>query len=249
MAQTIQAVTSPHIEHGMLLDLILPNPDWDSELPEGPSNLRNITYYISNCYTNVVYNGRTYVALAGFLDISDLQGDLQNTNNEMSISLSAIPSAYIEAIIGEPIKGGTIRIYRVFFDSETQLIKQVSGIDQVFMRFDGIITNFAVQEDTGITDLAGGDVTHTITVTCSSVLGVLENRYSGRRTNTTSYQSTDGTTADLRFTNFYYYYPNATDRTIASLEKNITTAIKVDPSMDRVVALKNASFDFGKDPE
>jgi hypothetical protein len=241
MAQTIAAVQAPHIEHGVLIDLELYNPQFNPDQVESPSNIRTLTYNISNCYTAITYNGKTYQALAGFIDITQIQGDLQNTNNEISLSLSAIPSAYIESVIGYPIKGGNIRIYRVFFDSDTQLVKQVSGQTQVFLRFAGIINNFAVQEDVGTSDLSGGDVTHTITITCSSILGVLENRVTGRRTNETSYQTTENT-----FTNFYYYHPNATDRTVESLETYITTAIKTDPSMSRVVALKNASFDFGK---
>ena len=248
MAQTIGAVQTPHIEHGMLIDLVLPNPDWNPELPEGPGNYRNNYYYISNCYTNVSYNGHNYIALAGFLDITEVQTELQGTNNEISLSLSAIPESYIEMFLATSVKGGSIRIYRVFFDSETQLIKTVDGVEQVFLRFDGVISNFAVQEDTGITEVSGGEVTHTISVQASSILGVLEFRYSGRRTNETSYQATDGSLQDQRFANQYYYYPVPENRYQASLESYITTAIKTDPSMRRIPLLKAASFDFGKDP-
>lgn len=210
MAQTILAVDNPAIEHGVLIDLTLPDPETNDP----------ILYRISNCYTNVVYAGNTYTALGGFLQITDIQGDLQSTNNEITLGLSAIPAEYIEAIMGREIKGGTIRIYRVFFDTATQQIKNLGGTDQVFLRFDGYITNFAIQED--VASYQTADVTHTITVTASSILGVLENRVSGRRTNTNSYQRQYG-------------------------EQYITSAILVDPSMDRIVTLKAASFDFGKE--
>jgi hypothetical protein len=211
MAQTIQAVDNPAIEHGVLIDLTLPDP-----ITNDP-----ILYRISNCYTNVVYAGNTYTALGGFLQVTDIQGDLQSTNNEITLSLSAIPSDYIESIMGREIKGGTMRIYRAFFDTATQQIKNISGTDQIFLRFDGYITNFAIQED--IASYQTADVTHTITVTASSILGILEGRVSGRRTNETSYQR-------------------------AFSEQFITGAITSDPSMSRVVALKAASFDFGKKP-
>lgn len=210
MAQTIPAVQSPAIEHGVLIDLTLPDPDTGDA----------ILYRISNCYTNVVYAGNTYTALGGFLQINDIQGDLQSTKNDISLGLSAIPAEYIEAIMGREIKGGNIRIYRAFFDTATQQIKNVSGTDQVFLRFDGYITNFAIQED--VASYQTADVTHTITVTASSILGVLENRVSGRRTNTTSYQRQYS-------------------------EQYITSAILTDPAMDRVVTLKAATFDFGKE--
>lgn len=209
MAQTIAAVNSPGIEHGVLIDLSLPDPT------TGAATL----YRISNCYTNVVYNGNTYTALGGFLQVTDIQGDLQNTNSDITLGLSAIPAEYIEAIMKREIKGGTIRIYRVFFDTATQQVQTISGVQQVFLRFDGIINNFAIQED--IASYQTADVTHTISVSASSILSVIENRVAGRRTNEQSYQT---------------YFA----------EQNITGSITSDPSMSRVVALRAASFDFGK---
>lgn len=209
MAQTIAAVNNPGIEHGVLIDLTLPDPT------TGAATL----YRISNCYTNVVYNGNTYTALGGFLQVTDIQGDLQSTNNDITLGLSAIPPEYIEAIMKQQIKGGIIRIYRAFFDTATQTLQTIGGVPQVFLRFDGIINNYAVQED--VASYQNADVTHTITVTASSILAVLENRMSGRRTNEQSYQQFFG-------------------------EANITSSILTDPSMSRVVALRAASFDFGK---
>lgn len=209
MAQTIAAVNNPGIEHGVLIDLSLPDPT------TGAATL----YRISNCYTDVVYNNRTYTALGGFLQVTDIQGDLQSTNNDITLGLSAIPPDYIEAIMKQQIKGGTIRIYRVFFDTQSQTVQTIGGVPQVFLRFDGIINNFAVQED--VASNQNADVTHSITVTASSILAVLENRQSGRRTNEQSYQQFFG-------------------------EANITGNILTDPSMSRVVALRAASFDFGR---
>ena len=204
MAQTITAVQSAGIEHGVLIDLTLPDPITNDA----------VLYRISNCYTNVTHNGNTYTALGGFLNVSDIQGDLQKTANDITLSLSAIPAEYIEAIMKQEIKGGTLRIYRAFFDSATQTVIP----NQVFLRFDGYITNYAIQEDVN-----PEAVTHTITVTASSILGILEQRVSGRRTNESSYQR---------------YFA----------EQNITHNIETDPSMSRVVTLKAASFDFGKKP-
>jgi hypothetical protein len=207
MAQSITAVNSPGIEHGVLIDLTL--PDQITGLP--------IIHRISNCYTNVIHNGNTYLALGGFLQITDIQGDLQSTNNEITLALSAIEPDYIEAIMKQEIKGGALKIYRVFFDTVTQEV--ITG--QVFLRFDGVINNFAIQESTSNSGNFSPELTHTITVTASSIQGVLEGRTSGRRTNQQSYQK---------------FYP----------EQFITNAIAVDPLMNRVVTLRAASFDFGK---
>lgn len=173
------------------------------------------TFYISNCYKEVVYNSNTYQALAGFLTISDIQSNISNANDEVQVSLSAIPSTYIAAVVGSQIKGGEINIYRVFFDYRTQEV--ITG--EIYRRFTGIVNNFTVQEDITTLSLTP-EVSHTITIIASSIMGVLENKVSGRRTNRQDYQI------------FYTELNNV----------NYAT----DPSMDRVDTLFNQSFDFGK---
>jgi hypothetical protein len=200
MSTAIPAVDESAIEHGVLIDL----------------TLDGTTYHISNCYKDVSHGGNTYQALAGFLTVSDIQNNISNSSEELQLGLSAIPSTYIEEILGQPIKGGSIQIYRAFFNYRTQEV--LTG--EVYKRFSGVITNFAVNEDTNI-DSQNAEITHTITVMASNVMGVLENRVSGRRTNRQDYQVNWG-------------------------ETYFTVDITTDPSMDRVEALHNANFDFGR---
>lgn len=167
MTTTISQVNQNNIEYGVLIDI----------------TLDNTTYYISNCYKEVVYDGNTYQALAGFLTVSEIQNNISNANDEIQVSLSAIPPNYIAAVLGEPIKGGEINIYRAFFDYTTQ---QVIA-NAVYRRFTGVISNFSVQEDIN-TEGASPEVNHTITIIASSIMGVLENKVSGRRTNQEDYQ-------------------------------------------------------------
>ena len=175
----------------------------------------SVTYYISNCYREVVHNSKTYQALAGFLSVSEIQNNISNANDEIQVSLSAIPPNYIAAVLGTQIKGGDINIYRAFFDYRTQQV--IAGA--VYKRFTGVISNYSVQEDL---DVAGAtpDVNHTITIIASSIIGVLENKISGRRTNQEDYQ---------------IFWPELNNVNYAA-----------DPSMNRVEVLFNSSFDFGK---
>lgn len=175
----------------------------------------SVTYYISNCYREVFHNSKTYQALAGFLTVSEIQNNISNANDEIQVSLSAIPPNYIAAVLGTQIKGGEINIYRAFFDYRTQQVLA----NAVYKRFTGVISNYSVQEDL---DAAGAspDVNHTITIIASSIMGVLENKISGRRTNQEDYQ---------------IFWPELNNVNYAA-----------DPSMNRVEALFNSSFDFGK---
>lgn len=194
--KTMNAVLSTKIEYGVLIDL----------------TLNDVEYNISNCAANVLHNNKTYTALAGFLDISEIQSNLANATDEIQVSLSAIPSNYLAATLDTQIKGGRIAIYRAFFDYNTQAI--ITG--QIHKRFEGIVSNYSVQENLEVTG-QGGDVTHTITIIASSIMGVLENRISGRRTNKRD---------------FSIVYPEISNT--------------ADKSMDNVEALFNSSFDFGR---
>jgi hypothetical protein len=173
------------------------------------------TYYISNCYREVTHNTKTYLALAGFLSVSEIQNNISNANDEVQVSLSAIPPEYIAATLDTQIKGGEINIYRCFFDYQTQQVLT----NGVYKRFTGVVSNFSVQEDLNATG-ASPDISHTITIIASSIMGVLENKVSGRRTNQEDYQ---------RFWT----------------ELNNVNYLS-DPSMNRVEVLFNSSFDFGK---
>ena len=281
MTTTISQVdTGRSIEHGVLIDL----------------TLDGTTYYISNCWKTIPNPDfpsdptKAYQALAGFLTVSEIQSNISNANDEIQISLSAIPPTYIAAVLGEPIKGGEINIYRAFFDYTTQEI--ITGA--IYRRFTGIISNYSVQEDLDATTMTP-EVNHTITIIASSIMGVLENKISGRRTNKQDYalswaelpitnklitaissnvltSSSHGLavgqqikyldTTQLGLTQNQVYYviaPVAANTfklsaTLGGASLTLTNGsglsldwYYVDPSMDRVDALFNSSFDFGKD--
>ena len=197
MTITISAVdTERSIEHGVLIDITLTNP---------ATNISE-THYISNCYKPIVYDGHTYEALAGFLTVSEIQSNISNANDEIQVSLSAIPPEYIAATLGTQIKGGEINIYRAFFDYKTQEI--ITG--EIYRRFTGIVSNFSVQEDLDVTN-AEPTVNHTITIIASSIMGVLENKVSGRRTNKQDYQQ-------------YWAELPITFKTITAISSNVLTS-------------------------
>lgn len=224
MAQ-IPAVQTNTIEHGVLLQLTIPNS----------ANTGTETYYISNCYNNITYAGNTYTALGGFLQVGEIQNNIQNAVDELSVTLSAIPEGYLEFVVDRQIKGGEIKVYRVFFDTATQTVRNIDGVDQIFLRFKGIINNYAVQEDID-QNSALPTTSHNITITCSSILSILDNRVSGRRTNRNDYQ--------------YRYLDKLITLGPGSATWGayiLNTQITTDKSLNRIETLHNANFDFGKD--
>lgn len=210
MTQTITPVQSKAITHGLLIQL----------------DIEATTYYFTTGVNAVTYpnaGGVEHQPLGGFLAISDIQNNLQNSADELTLSLSGIPQNYIGAIVGTKIKGGNIRIYRYFLDNNRQIVD-----NRVFARFKGIITNFSVSEDIQNNDTSV-DINYTISLVCSSLFGVLENRISGRRTNQIDYQ--------IQYQNIV--------AGVKTNERYITSAVSTDPSMNRVITLFDEKFDFG----
>ena len=161
MATTIAPVDGTfNVKHAMLVDL----------------NLTSNVYYVSTAWKPVTYNTNTYTELGAFLSISDMTEDIKTTNGDITLQLTGIPSNqdYMAEVLTTPIKGGEVTVYRAFFNDDYSLD---SG--NVFQRFKGIITNFAIEETENILE---GSLTSTIGISCASINTILENKVSGQRT-------------------------------------------------------------------
>lgn len=161
MATSIPPVDGTfNVKHALLIDL----------------NLSSNVYYLSSAWKPVTYNSNDYTELGAFLNVSNMTEDIKTTNGDISLSLSGIPSNedYMAEVLGTPIKGGEVTIYRAFFNDDYSLD---SG--NVFQRFKGIITNFAIEETENILQ---GQLTSSIGITCASINTILENKIAGQRT-------------------------------------------------------------------
>ena len=177
MAISIPAVSNSRVRHGMLIKL----------------TVNGTNYFIANTYGPVTYQGDTYLGLGHFLGMDQIQDDIKSTSAGVQISLSGIPkdageqglgaySSYVALILDQKIKGSLIRIYRVFFDVDTNQLLT----DSVSMRFSGYISNYSITD--GI-DLEAKSNAKTVVITCSSVNSILERQITGRRTNQTDQRS------------------------------------------------------------
>lgn len=125
----------------------------------------------------------SYTGLGNFLNISSSTTELKASGNQVTISLSGIPSSSLYEIMNSKIKGSRIQVWRVIYNPSNQT--QSTIVDPV-CRFSGIVNNYGLDETFDRDTLTS---TNTINLVCSSMIDVLSNTLSGRRTNPTDQQS------------------------------------------------------------
>lgn len=159
MSTSIPAVDNElNIKHALLLDLTF------------GANV----YYVSSAFKPITFDGNTYTELGSFLQLGEIQDDIKTTNGDIGITLSGVPQENLDAVLDTKVKGGEVIVRRAFFNDDFSLD---SG--NVVQRFKGIITNLQIEENY---DILEGDRTNSVSVSCSSIVTILENKTSGQRT-------------------------------------------------------------------
>ena len=156
MATTITEVTANNIKHCLLIQL----------------QIGSTTYYVSNSWKTITYDGNDYTELGAFLSVGEFTEDIKTTNGDLSLSLAGIPAGNVQTVLQNQVKGGAVTIYRAFFDDNY-------AVTNVYPRYKGIITNYSISEDV---DLENGDITNSVGIAVSSINTILENRVNGQRT-------------------------------------------------------------------
>jgi len=137
----------------------------------------------SSSFQPETINNETYTPLSGLLSIGPLQNDIKVTSADTIIAVSGIAGNNIATVLNNNVRGSFVELYRGFYNSNYQLAN-------VYLRFTGIVTNYAIQEDR--TNL---DDNFTVSLTASSFKVILDGRIAGRKTNQAAWQ---------------YFYPNDT---------------------------------------
>jgi hypothetical protein len=117
----------------------------------------------------------TYSAQGEFLSHSAINEDFDVTVGKFSISLSGLPSGYLDKFIGNEPEGKRVVVYKCFLDVNTLEVigsNDSAGSTQAITMFDGQIFNVAIQEAAN---------SCTIQVDCSSIFADFE-RTAGRKT-------------------------------------------------------------------
>lgn len=126
----------------------------------------------------ITIDGEDYTGLGRLMSISASSSELTPSNSSLTISLSGIPNTSIAEIVNSKIKGSPVEVWRVFFNPVTG--EQLAIAGNPAGRFFGIVDNYSLDEEF---DYDSRSSTNRITMTCSSVISVLDNKVAGRRTN------------------------------------------------------------------
>jgi hypothetical protein len=122
----------------------------------------------------VTINSETYTPLGEFLSITSSTSELRPSENPLTIAISGIPTNNINEIVHSKIKGAPISIYRGYFTTAGVQIGDFGG------RFIGSVNNYSIQEEF---DIVTRTSSHMLMLECSSSVGLLSQKVSGRKTN------------------------------------------------------------------
>jgi len=156
MATTITEVSENNIKHCLLIQL----------------QIDTTTYYISNSWKTITYDGNDYTELGAFLGVGEFTEDIKTTNGDLNMVLTGIPAGNVQTVLQNQVKGGAVTIFRAFFDDNY-------AVTNVYPRYKGVITNYAISEDVNLQE---GDITNSVSISVASINTILENRVNGQRT-------------------------------------------------------------------
>lgn len=123
-------------------------------------------------------NAQDYIGLGSLIGISSTTSELRSSSGGITVTIAGIPNSSISQIVNSSIKGSPIVIQRVIFDPTTGDIISIPG--NPVGRFYGIVNNYSLDEEYTFDSKIA---TNTITLICASKVEMMNNKVSGRRTN------------------------------------------------------------------
>lgn len=132
----------------------------------------------SDYHRAITLNSVNYEGLGQLLSVTNVSSSLRAAPQELTISISGIPQENITDFISRKIRGSRVNVLRAFFDVTTGELLNIS--ENPAGMFRGVVSNFEVSDDLEMGDNTG---TVTVTFTCTSIVELLNNKVTGRRTN------------------------------------------------------------------
>jgi len=125
-----------------------------------------------------------FSGLGQLVKVSDATRDIKSTANETSITMVGIDTAMLGFVLGHDIKGSEVEMWHGFFDVNG-VLETTGGTGGLYQFFNGYINSFAITEQwfEEARQFVG-----TISINCSSIQLILQNRTAGRYTNNNSWE-------------------------------------------------------------
>ena len=132
----------------------------------------------SDLHKSISFGGTSYTGLGQLLAITNTTSNLRASPEDVSVTISGIPTTNIADILNNKIKGSSIKIYRGFFNPSSGELLNIAG--NPAGKFQGVVSNFDITDDL---EMGSDTGTISLTLTCTSVVELLNNKITGRRTN------------------------------------------------------------------
>lgn len=139
----------------------------------------------SNYHKDYTISGTVYQGIGQLLAVTSTTNNLRAAPDDLTITISGIPTGNVSAILNNKIKGSSCKVYRGFFNPTTGELLSIAG--NPAGKFQGVVSNFDITD--GL-DMGSDTGTITLTLTITSVVELLNNKVSGRRTNPRDFSTT-----------------------------------------------------------
>ena len=137
-----------------------------------------------NAPSAVTIDGITFAGIGSYMGISEIQQDMKATSVDVKLTITGLDPTNIALVLSSNLKGSTMKIWRGFLDSNNQILT-ISGVEQFFQRYQGIVNNINISESF---DIQAKQRVATCAISSASMRLVLDNRIAGIRTNPSNWQ-------------------------------------------------------------
>lgn len=141
-------------------------------------------FRFSDYNTTITIDGFEYKGLGQLVAITTSTSELRSSPGGVTITMSGVPSTSVTSVTALGMKGAKVIVQRIFFDAVTEAVLNIPG--NPVGRFIGIVDNYSINEEY---DVDAMTASVNLTFACTSVVELLENKISGRKTNPSSFKA------------------------------------------------------------
>ena len=130
----------------------------------------------SNYSLPLTIDSESYTGIGNLMSVTTSASELRVSTSEVTVTISGIPSKNISDVLTYKFRGSNIIVYRAIFNPTTGILLDIPS--NPVGKFRGIVNNYSLNED-----WSGTDASNTISLMCTSTIGLLNNKVTGRKTN------------------------------------------------------------------